>query len=44
MGIDAMRKLFAMLAISLFVGGLAACEEQGPAEQAGDAAEESTGN
>jgi hypothetical protein len=52
---DAMRKLLAVLAVGLFVGALGACEDQGPAEQvgeavddaaeeAGNAAEEATNN
>lgn len=40
--VDAMRKLFAILAIGLFVGALGACEEQGPAEQAGEAVDNAT--
>ena len=35
--VDAMRKFFAILVVGLFAGALAACEEQGPAEQAGEA-------
>ncbi|MGI9488765.1 MAG: hypothetical protein ACR2RF_23350 [Geminicoccaceae bacterium] len=35
--VDAMRKFFAILVVGLFAGVLAACEEQGPAEQAGEA-------
>ncbi|MGI9498565.1 MAG: hypothetical protein ACR2P3_00880 [Geminicoccaceae bacterium] len=53
--VDAMRKLLAILAVGLFVGALGACDEQGPAEQvgeavddaaekAGEAAEEATSN
>lgn len=38
--VDAMRKLFAILAIGLFVGALGACEEQGTAEQAGEAVDD----
>jgi len=47
MNLDAMRKLFLMLTVGLFVGALAACEEQSAgdavdnaAEQAGEAAEQ----
>ena len=35
--VDALRKLFAVVVVGLFAGVLAACEEQGPAEQAGEA-------
>ncbi|MEM7043174.1 MAG: hypothetical protein AAF543_10235 [Pseudomonadota bacterium] len=53
--VDNMRKLFAMVVVGLFAGVLVACEEQGPAEQAGEvidntveqageAAEEATNN
>lgn len=35
--VDAMRKLFAVLALGLFAITLSACEEQGPAEEAGEA-------
>ena len=35
--VDAMRKLFAIVAVGLFVIALGACDEQGPAEQAGEA-------
>jgi len=35
--VDAMRKLFAILAVGLFAIALSACDEQGPAEQAGEA-------
>ena len=35
--VDTMRKLFALLVVGLFAGALVACEEQGPAEQVGDA-------
>ena len=35
--VDAMRKLFAILAVGLFAIALGACDEQGPAEQAGEA-------
>ncbi len=34
---DAMKKIFAILIAGLFAGALVACEEQGPAEQAGEA-------
>lgn len=37
MTVDAMRKFFAMVAVVLFAGALGACEEQGTAEQAGEA-------
>lgn len=37
MTVDAMRKFFAILVVGLFAGALGACEEQGPAEQAGEA-------
>ena len=37
MTIDAMRKIFALLAAGLFAVALSACEEQGPVEQAGEA-------
>jgi hypothetical protein len=37
MFVDAIRKLLAIMAVGLFVGALGACEEQGPAEQAGEA-------
>ena len=37
MVIDGMRKVFAILIVGLFAGGLVACEEQGPAEEAGEA-------
>jgi len=37
MVVDPMRKLFAILIVGLFAGALSACEEQGPAEQAGEA-------
>lgn len=39
---DAMKKLFAMLIVGLFAGALVACEEQGPAEQAGEAVDNAT--
>ncbi len=35
--VDAMRKLLVILAVGLFMGGLAACDSEGPAEQAGEA-------
>ena len=34
---DAMRTAFMMMIAGLFAGMLVACEEQGPAEQAGEA-------
>ncbi|MEZ5934428.1 MAG: hypothetical protein R3F54_21290 [Alphaproteobacteria bacterium] len=37
MTVDATKKLLAMLAVGSFALALAACEEQGPAEQAGEA-------
>ena len=35
--VDAWRKLFAIVAVGLFAITLGACDEQGPAEQAGEA-------
>lgn len=35
--VDAMRKFLAILAVGFFAIALAACEEQGTAEQAGEA-------
>ena len=37
MTIEAMQRGFAMLVVGLFVGALGACDDQGPAEQAGEA-------
>ncbi|MEM8949693.1 MAG: hypothetical protein AAGA21_04275 [Pseudomonadota bacterium] len=42
--VDGMRKFFAVLMIGLFAGALTACGEGGPADSAGDAAEETTSN
>ena len=53
--VHAIRKFLAILAVGFFAVALSACEEQGPAEQvgeavdkaaeqAGDAAEEATNN
>ncbi len=38
--IDAMRKFFAVLVVGLFAGILGACEEQGTAEQVGEAVDD----
>jgi len=38
--VDAMRKLLAIVAVGLFAFALSACDEQSPAEQAGDAVDD----
>lgn len=40
MTIEALQRGFAILAIGLFVGLLGACEDQGPAEEIGEAVDD----